>query len=284
MQEPLQETKQTDIDTPKRKQGRRPQKRPFTSKKVRVTELKNGSKMEFEDILKAVGEYGRYQKKLVYFYIIPTTTVFAIYCMNTFFMLSIPDAWCTVPELAHLSPALQQALSRPLLNGSLDLLDSCSHYSLNYSQVLHRYEHSWNQDNFSLSAEEKKASTSSCSNGWTFDKSNFDETAVSYLGLVCDQANWVALILTIHGIGEVLGNPFFGSLSDTLGRRLTFFLTLAVAVASSSSPIIFRGLWVFAISRFFNSATAASMFNLPYIICKQEIMQLCKFLCKLMSI
>lgn len=78
------------------------------------------------------------------------------------------------------------------------------------------------------------ASTREC-DAWNYDKTNYDATAVTYLNLVCDRAKWVSIILTAHGVGEVLGNPLFGALSDRYGRRWCFFVALTVAITSETT-------------------------------------------------
>lgn len=88
--------------------------------------------MTFEKILKHVGEYDTYQKKIVWYYYIPVVSIFVFFCMSTFFMLSEPDAWCKVPELDPLSPEVQHKLSRPTIN---DKLDKCHVYDLDYAEV-----------------------------------------------------------------------------------------------------------------------------------------------------
>lgn len=225
--------------------------------------------MEFDDILRSVGEFGRYQKRLVIFYLIPTTIIFSFYAMNTFFMLSAPDAWCSVPELAQLPAEQQQRLARPPLAGHGDGLkfDSCHYYDLNYTSLVDKL-----RLNISLKADTKIGVSSNATllkcDSWTYDKSNFDATAVTYMNLVCDRSHWVAMIYTVHGIGEVVGNPVFGSLSDKFGRKLSFFITLVMALSTSTSPILFKGLYIFMVTRFLISATAASLVDLPFTIRK----------------
>lgn len=137
--------------------------------------------MEFEDILRKVGEFGTYQKRLVYFYLIPTTTIFAFYCMNTFFMLSAPDAWCHVPALEGLSATVQQQFSRPPLEGVDDARDSCHYYERDYDQLIVDYNRLTINDSLSTffsSLQNANSSKAQCSK-WNFDKTNFDTTAVT---------------------------------------------------------------------------------------------------------
>lgn len=62
-----------------------------------------------------------------------------------------------------------------------------------------------------------------------------------------------------------MGDLILGYLSDKIGRHKVFFLSLSVALLSSISPIIFRGLIVFITFRFISGIANAALFNLPYI-------------------
>ena len=137
--------------------------------------------MEFEDILKQVGEYGRYQKRLVYFFLIPAGTIFALLCMNTFFMLSEPNHWCHIPAIQNLPKDHQKQFSKPKHTESENKNEFCSFYDIDYHSVLQEYDRDLNQSlaaNFSSSFLSSNTSTKEC-NDWIFDKENWDATAVT---------------------------------------------------------------------------------------------------------
>ncbi|MFI6323772.1 MFS transporter [Nonomuraea sp. NPDC050556] len=60
----------------------------------------------------------------------------------------------------------------------------------------------------------------------------------------------VGLAATIYLIGEVVGSLYFGFLSDRLGRRKLFLLTLGIYLAASALSAFSPNLWVFLILRF----------------------------------
>lgn len=164
--------------------------------------------MEFEDILKQVGDYGRYQKRLLFLFLVPSSVIFSLLCMNTFFMLSEPDHWCTVDEISHLPKDEQIFFSRPFIKDSKEdtidksskdgskeakelLPDKCHKYDINYRYVASLYDKNMTKDimkmngnynwmNTSDYLDIKSMNVSKC-NHWTFDKTNYDETAVTYV-------------------------------------------------------------------------------------------------------
>lgn len=225
-------------------------------------------RLEFEDILEKVGSYGAYQRNMLYFFMIPTTIVFALYCMNTLFMLSEPDHWCYVEELSNESYKIQHLLSRPSIGDGK--FDSCSYNDIDYkSELIHlnQYIQQFNTtDGYILTSNVTSAINKKKCNKWNYDKTNYDFNAVTEMNLVCDRKNWKSFVLSTAGLGEVVGNPFFGLLSDKFGRHKVFFVAVAAAILSSISPIIPLGFAGFTICRFLNSFTSASVYNLPYII------------------
>ena len=53
--------------------------------------------VQFEDILEQVGNYGPYQKQLIYRFLIPIVTMWSFFSMGHLFQLATPDHWCRVP-------------------------------------------------------------------------------------------------------------------------------------------------------------------------------------------
>ena len=166
-------------------------------------------KAEFEDILKQVGDYGWFQRRLVYFFLIPITTIFSMLCMNTFFMLSEPDHWCTVPNtrIQNLTPYEQHILTRKPIPGT-DKFEHCSYYETDYDVQVDRLDDFKRSFNTSVGfkPQVENSNFKEC-NSWTYDRSSYVSNAVIDLNLVCGKRHWKSLIQTIHGIGEVVGNP-----------------------------------------------------------------------------
>lgn len=126
--------------------------------------------MDFEDVLKQVGDYGKFQKILVILFLIPTSAINYMY--DYMFMLATPDHWCFVPELSNMSLQEQQQFIRPdtIIQG-LPAKDNCLMFDVNYTSVAQTFELPYNDTNL--------IPTKSCTNGWVYDKSVFLETATT---------------------------------------------------------------------------------------------------------
>jgi MFS family permease len=64
----------------------------------------------------------------------------------------------------------------------------------------------------------------------------------------------VGLVSSAYLVGAVLGAMFFGWLTDWLGRKRLFFITLAVYLVATAATALSWNLWSFALFRFFTGA------------------------------
>ena len=55
--------------------------------------------MDFDNILPDVGEYGKYQKLMVWFVLLPGMIPCGFHAYNQLFMATVPKHQCLVPEL-----------------------------------------------------------------------------------------------------------------------------------------------------------------------------------------
>jgi hypothetical protein len=54
---------------------------------------------DFEDVLQRVGNYGSYQKRIVYCFVYPQACFLPFFIMTIFLQMHVPDHWCTVPGI-----------------------------------------------------------------------------------------------------------------------------------------------------------------------------------------
>ena len=64
----------------------------------------------------------------------------------------------------------------------------------------------------------------------------------------------VGLVSSAYLAGAVLGAVFFGWLTDWMGRKRLFFITLAVYLVATAATALSWNLWSFALFRFFTGA------------------------------
>jgi len=135
--------------------------------------------MKFEDVLHQIGDEQRFQVWLIILLLLPTSFFNAFH--DSVIQMAKPDHWCTVPQLAHLTPEVQHELIRPLDSQS-EKGSSCLRYDIDYDRIRSVDEFiSYLQ---SANVTDRSAlPTVKCdeSIGWTYDQSLYTETAVTWV-------------------------------------------------------------------------------------------------------
>ncbi|RWS26291.1 Organic cation transporter 1-like protein [Leptotrombidium deliense] len=184
--------------------------------------------MDFEVLLKKVGDFGKYQKLLLYLFFLPTATLAPLLCTTTLFMVSSPKYRCFHHSVNN------QSEHRP--NLFKDEQDACLFKNSSYE----------------TRASNNSNATNNICEFWIYDTTNYEENAVTFFNLICDHDYYPSLILSSVSLGSIIGAPIFGYLSDKIGRKKTFFLAIAVILLSTISPILIKDLWAFIFFRFVN--------------------------------
>ncbi|XP_042901440.1 carcinine transporter isoform X3 [Parasteatoda tepidariorum] len=206
---------------------------------------------EFEDLLEEIGDFGKYQKRLLIVFLIPSALVLPWFSMNIIFMVFTPEHWCYVPEVvnSNLSHEVQRSIIVPRGNSS------CFKYDVNYTEL------------FTSGSLQIKNDTPiiSC-RSWQYDTTYFEETAASKWNMVCDHSHYSSLVMTLTNVGSIIGTPFYGTLSDKIGRKPVFFIVILVTAITAISSVLMTNFWTFLILRTINGSLMPSVFQLPYII------------------
>ncbi|XP_077539866.1 carcinine transporter-like isoform X2 [Haemaphysalis longicornis] len=220
--------------------------------------------MEFEDVLEKVGGYGRFQRLLVWGYLAPTSLLMPGYFMNQIFMLSVPKHSCVLPDLALAFNLSEDPTPlRPLLVTD----GECSTYALDAINatvaraLLAGAAGDSNDTLYGVQDLEKVPCTE-----FAYDTTNYESTASTQWNLVCDQAHLPSLVFTLGNVGSAIGTVLLGMLSDRIGRKPAFIVTVFVATVFGLSSILVTNFIAFAFLRFINASVMPQIFQLPYII------------------
>ncbi|XP_054714288.1 organic cation transporter protein-like [Uloborus diversus] len=212
--------------------------------------------MEFEDILLEVGDYGKYQKDLIMIFLVPAASLLPWFSMNVLFMVSVPEHWCYVPEVASLNLSISE--QRALISPPKGITDSpsCYMYDVNYTDYL-------TGGNYTVP---DNASIKSCDRGWQYDTTYYDSTAATKWDMVCSDGHYTSFVLTLYNVGSIIGTPIYGLLSDRIGRKLVFFITIVVTAVTAISSVLMTDFTAFVVIKTINGSLMPSVFQLPYII------------------
>lgn len=131
-----------------------------------------------DDILPQVGEFGTYQKLMLWLVCLPACFPCGFGAFNQLFMVAIPDHWCKVPMLSNLSFEQQKNLSIPFSNGTYD---RCRRFSVNWTQILED-----SGGTFENVSSDEFWPTERCGDGWIYDRTSGENSIVIDVSLKRD--------------------------------------------------------------------------------------------------
>ncbi|XP_067674641.1 organic cation transporter protein-like [Haliotis asinina] len=207
----------------------------------------------FDEILREVGEYGSYQKRLMFFLYLPTA-VTAFLTLSSVFTLYIPPHRCAIPGLSNDTYAIQGDNHRRLVNLTIPVKDGafskCNVYTDDVTDLDQRADNS---------------SQSQCSK-WVYDKSMFTSTITEDLNLICDNK-----VMRSHSnmavmAGKLAGSFGQGLISDIFGRKRALMMFLCVMICVGFLNYVIRDFTSLIIIRFLSGAGSTSVYISTFIL------------------
>ncbi|NXX01628.1 S22AD protein, partial [Larus smithsonianus] len=168
---------------------------------------------EFGDFISAVGKFGLYQKLLVLFLSLPLLLNPFQMIGQVFMVVDVPHH-CNTSWIRAVGPNLteEEQLNLTLPRDADGAYEQCSMYS----------PVDWDLDSivaYGLNATEK------CNNGWVYPATQ-PPSLLTEFDLVCDRKDLTDISQSVYMVGLLLGSIIFGTLSDRIGRRPVFLISI----------------------------------------------------------
>nr|XP_006120702.1 solute carrier family 22 member 13 [Pelodiscus sinensis] len=182
---------------------------------------------DFGEILKIVGDFGRFQKCLVLQISLGSFSI-AFHMFGQLFMVMDVPHHCDTSWIHDISPNLskEQQLNLTIPWNTPGSYEECHMYTQVERDIDSILQYGLN-------------STEKCRNGWVYP-SGEEQTLVTQFDLVCDRKGLHDISMSIYTVGLLLGALVSGSLSDRIGRRpVTLFSMLlmgAFGVGAAFAP------------------------------------------------
>ncbi|OQV18499.1 Carcinine [Hypsibius exemplaris] len=213
--------------------------------------------LDFDDVLKDVGEFGRFQQLLLIFVLLPPCLPGAFHGFSQIFVVATPsEFWCRNPK------AGAENLSQSDIQGLLPRRDDTDNTT--YSQCL-MYDFSQNSSDYH-NRNWTSDGTVPCQYGWEFDRSVYQSTIVTDWNLVCDKSFLPTLSLFIHTLGTLLGTLISGYLTDEIGRKKTFCVAVILQLLTGATTVAAPDFITFCVIRFLNGLTIVPVWLIPLIM------------------
>lgn len=215
-------------------------------------------KPTYDDVVRELGEFGKYQK-LIYFLLCLPGATHGIRMVLGVFLLYTPNHRCSIPDLDNdtyhpQSPSHAAAINRSVPFNDEGLPDSCLMYIYDTDNVTY--------DSYNRPIN---ASTTTCDN-WVFDTSVMEATATSDFQLVCGQSLRRSHATMVYMFGYLVGVFLLGILSDWLGRKRSLCLAVVSLAASGLGLAATNNFYLFVVVSFFTGASTAAVWTSAFVI------------------
>ncbi|XP_020788518.1 solute carrier family 22 member 13 [Boleophthalmus pectinirostris] len=197
--------------------------------------------MNFDQILAAVGGFGKYQK-ILYIWICLPNVLLAFHMMVSIFTGATPPHLCR----DSLDPVARNGTFdyTPLILNSSE--DSCS----------------WSE----RSLQDNRSAPLRCVHGWVYSNETFQSTTVTEWDLVCENARLNSIGSSIYMFGLLVGSVVFGSLADRYGRRLILLLSIALQTVFGVAVAFAPNFTVYVMLRFVVGATISGVIINAFVL------------------
>ncbi|XP_071478127.1 organic cation transporter protein-like [Diadema antillarum] len=237
--------------------------------------------MRFDDILTAIGEFGRYQI-LIFFAVFIMMIPCGFHAIGIVFLGGSADHWCSVPQWEaknctsfQLDPtACAQAKRHASIppadpnNTEVKGYSQCKMYNvsgLTFSSLVDLDQENWTTT-APFSNDPVKSDVIPCSSGWIFDTSRYKSTINMEFDLVCDRKDLSDISASMWFVGILIGSFVFGSLADRIGRCRTLWICLAIQLLFGISVAFAPTFWSFVVLRMIVGSANMGVYMMCFII------------------
>ncbi|XP_057336890.1 organic cation transporter protein-like [Microplitis mediator] len=236
----------------------------FTITKSKVPKAMEGKKMDFDDLLPYVGEFGLYQK-ILFLLMIPFASFVAwVYFTQIFITLVPAEHWCKVPGLENLTVEQRIALAIPPAgiydNAGASGNSRCSMYKVNFTEIL------INRTGI-IPVADPSWPVQKCQYGWEYNFTEIPyETVATENNWVCDDGALPTYAQSIFFIGAICGGLLFGYIADRYGRIPALVGANIIGCVAGIATAFSNTFWEFAACRFLLGFAFDNCFTMMYIL------------------
>uniref|UniRef100_A0A665TMH6 Solute carrier family 22 member 6-B-like n=1 Tax=Echeneis naucrates TaxID=173247 RepID=A0A665TMH6_ECHNA len=199
--------------------------------------------MNFDQILSAIGGFGRFQK-ILYVWICLPQILLAFHMMVSIFTGATPPHHCR-------GNSSSSAGNRSFYPGA---------HSLNLSLP----------DSFCFSADVLQQGNRTervpCGHGWVYSQETFQSTTVTEWDLVCHKAGLNSLGSSVYMFGLLVGSVVCGAMADRYGRRFVLLLSIALQTVFGVAVAFAPNFPVYVILRFVVGCTISGVIINAFVL------------------
>uniref|UniRef100_S4RPF5 Si:dkey-166k12.1 n=1 Tax=Petromyzon marinus TaxID=7757 RepID=S4RPF5_PETMA len=183
--------------------------------------------MNFDDVLKKIGGFGKFQMILYTWICLPHISI-AMHMLVSVFAGATPAHFCRDPPGGH--APVPSATTAPPTAG-----ESAAANGTERPRCGSRLNESGWQP---------------CATGWDYDRSVFTSTVVTEWDLVCTRSYLNNVGSSIFMLGLMVGAPVLGTMADKYGRKSVILVSMAIQTAFGLGAAFAPNFVMYALARF----------------------------------
>ncbi|XP_071115263.1 organic cation transporter protein-like [Haliotis cracherodii] len=193
--------------------------------------------MNFDDVLRHLGEFGPYQKCLYLLLCLPAIAGSLQVIQAVVFLFAVPEHRCAIPGFANDTYEIQNDFHEELINRSIPMTSGY------YGEEKYSRCQLYVQTNSSKIWSSTRSVSEPC-HAWVYDQSQFISTISETMDFVCEKKSYASHAKMLAMFGHLVGALINGPLSDMFGRRPVIICNMFIMVLlsiclvwSSSAPV-----------------------------------------------
>ncbi|XP_028283321.1 solute carrier family 22 member 13-like [Parambassis ranga] len=193
---------------------------------------------DFGEILRSIGEFGLFQKVILFALCFPNA-ILPFQFASVFFIQSDPERHCNTDWILRADPDLSTGEQ---LNLTLPREEDGS-----FSRCRMFVPVDWNISDI---REHRLNETTGCRDRWVYTNSLYEATIVTDFDLVCDQANLLEVAQTVLMAGILIGCLLFGPFAESFGRKRAAQVPVVVMVIFTATTGLCPNFYLYLASQF----------------------------------
>ncbi|KAM9789907.1 LOW QUALITY PROTEIN: solute carrier family 22 member 13-like [Neosynchiropus ocellatus] len=193
---------------------------------------------DFGEILRAIGEFGTFQKLILFALTLPNM-ILCFHFASVYFVQSDPERHCNTDWILRadpdLSPGEQLNLTVPReQDGSLSRCRMFVPVDWNISEI----------------RERGLNETTECLSGWEYHSSLYTSTIVTDFDLVCSRAHLLQVAQTVFMAGILTGCLLFGPFAESFGRKRATQIPVVVLLVFTATTGLCHNVHLYYVFQF----------------------------------
>ncbi|XP_054587004.1 solute carrier family 22 member 13 isoform X2 [Nothobranchius furzeri] len=193
---------------------------------------------EFGKILQSIGEFGLFQKTILFALSFPNF-VMPFHFASVYFTQPDPERRCNTDWILRTAPNLstEEQLNLTLPREEDGTFSRCQMFVPVDWDIATIREHGLND-------------TTGCLNGWVYGNMLYEATIVTDFDLVCEQASLLGVAQTVLMAGILVGCLLLGPFAESFGRKRAAQIPVVVMVVSTVATGLSPIFYLYLVSQF----------------------------------